>query len=268
MGPLARTFAVSLQELSSHLQCADLGDADGCICARKRNGLRSRPGDDRGQEPGQDQAQLWGGVHPTTAFRWRHRFLRAPAVNKPRSLSGIVEADETLVLGSLQGPMVRSAARLRANGRRQGQASGPLSGQYSCSRRPRPEARDLRRGPASGRRGFHRKSACRRGHTGQPSDRRRRPGTSPPSPARAGILFHAVLAPGKPAPQAPYLHINTVNAYHGRCPNSGSTASQRRRHQKPAKLSPDGAALSKPGATNSNHPTGSKARSETDHTYS
>jgi len=27
-------------------------------------------------------AQLCG-VHPTTAFRWRHRFLRAPAVNKP-----------------------------------------------------------------------------------------------------------------------------------------------------------------------------------------
>ncbi len=29
------------------------------------------------------------GVHPTTAFRWRHRFLRAPAEDKPRSLSGI-----------------------------------------------------------------------------------------------------------------------------------------------------------------------------------
>ena len=29
------------------------------------------------------------GVHPTTAFRWRHRFLRAPASDKPRSLKGI-----------------------------------------------------------------------------------------------------------------------------------------------------------------------------------
>ena len=47
-------------------------------------------------------AQLCG-VHPTTAFRWRHRFLRAPAVNKPRSLSGIVEADETFVLESFKG---------------------------------------------------------------------------------------------------------------------------------------------------------------------
>ena len=38
------------------------------------------------------------GVHPTTAFRWRHRFLGAPAADKPRKLSGIVEADETFIL--------------------------------------------------------------------------------------------------------------------------------------------------------------------------
>ena len=33
---------------------------------------------------------------------------------------------------------------------------------------------------------------------------------------RAGIPFHAVPSPGKPAPEAPHLHINNVNAYHGR----------------------------------------------------
>jgi transposase-like protein len=38
-------------------------------------------------------AQLCG-VHPTTAFRWRHRFLRTPASDKPRMLRGIVEAGE------------------------------------------------------------------------------------------------------------------------------------------------------------------------------
>ena len=43
------------------------------------------------------------GVHPTTAFRWRHRFLRAPAINKPRTLRGIVEADETFILESFKG---------------------------------------------------------------------------------------------------------------------------------------------------------------------
>ena len=43
------------------------------------------------------------GVHPTTAFRWRHRFLGAPAADKPRKLSGIVEADETFILKSFKG---------------------------------------------------------------------------------------------------------------------------------------------------------------------
>ena len=43
------------------------------------------------------------GVHPTTAFRWRHRFLGAPAADKPKKLSGIVEADETFILESFKG---------------------------------------------------------------------------------------------------------------------------------------------------------------------
>ena len=59
-------------------------------------------------------AQLCG-VHPTTAFRWRHRFLRAPAVNKPRTLRGVGEADETFVLdlSRADGPICRAR---RANG--------------------------------------------------------------------------------------------------------------------------------------------------------
>ena len=57
------------------------------------------------------------GVHPTTAFRWRHRFLRAPASDKPRGLRGIVEADETFILEHLQGPLVRLCrARLSKRG--------------------------------------------------------------------------------------------------------------------------------------------------------
>ena len=112
------------------------------------------------------------GIHPTTAFRWRYRFLRAPSSDKPRGLRGIVEADETFVLEFFQGTMVRPAARAQA--RRNGPASGLLSGQHSHSRRSRPEGRDLRRSPASGRLGFNRSSPCRRRHAGQPSDRRRR----------------------------------------------------------------------------------------------
>src|ERR1700721_2388676 len=108
-------------------------------------------------------AQLCG-VHPTTAFRWRHRFLRAPAVHKPRSLSGIVEADETFVPGR---PQVDGASIGRAL------AGVVTQDNHLIGDGGRPIAAFAR---------------------------------------RAGIPFHAVLAPGKPAPQAPHLHINNVNA--------------------------------------------------------
>jgi transposase-like protein len=43
------------------------------------------------------------GVHMETAFRWRHRFLKAPKALKPRVLAGTVEADETYFLKSEKG---------------------------------------------------------------------------------------------------------------------------------------------------------------------
>jgi transposase-like protein len=43
------------------------------------------------------------GVHYTATFRWRHRFLAAPADVKPLLLQGIVEADETFFLESFKG---------------------------------------------------------------------------------------------------------------------------------------------------------------------
>jgi transposase-like protein len=43
------------------------------------------------------------GVAVSTAFRWRHRFLAAPATNKPTRMSGIVEADETFFRRSYKG---------------------------------------------------------------------------------------------------------------------------------------------------------------------
>ena len=39
----------------------------------------------------------------TTAFRWRHRFLKTPKTSKPRVLDGTVEADETYFLRSEKG---------------------------------------------------------------------------------------------------------------------------------------------------------------------
>lgn len=35
------------------------------------------------------------GVHPSTTFRWRHRFLKSFAADKATELMGIAEADET-----------------------------------------------------------------------------------------------------------------------------------------------------------------------------
>ena len=115
------------------------------------------------------------GVHPTTAFRWRHRFLRAPASDKPRGLRGIVEADETFILEIFQGPLVRSAAQ-GAQTRWNGPACRPSSRQHSRSRRPRPERRHLRCDPASGRRRVGEPRPRRRRHAGQSSHRRWRQG--------------------------------------------------------------------------------------------
>src|ERR671932_1852120 len=42
------------------------------------------------------------GVHLTTSFRWRHRFLRAPAATR-EALGGVVEADETFFRRSHEG---------------------------------------------------------------------------------------------------------------------------------------------------------------------
>ena len=42
------------------------------------------------------------GVHYTTAFRWRHRFLAALSGDKPKTLAGIVESDETFILESFK----------------------------------------------------------------------------------------------------------------------------------------------------------------------
>jgi hypothetical protein len=43
------------------------------------------------------------GVHRTTSFRWRHRFLTLPREVKEQALTGVAEADETYVLRSFKG---------------------------------------------------------------------------------------------------------------------------------------------------------------------
>jgi transposase-like protein len=45
-------------------------------------------------------------VAPSTAFRWRHRFLAVPRSVKPNALAGVAEIDETYVLESFKGQRV------------------------------------------------------------------------------------------------------------------------------------------------------------------
>ncbi len=57
------------------------------------------------------------GIDKTTAFRWRHRFLRRPTQNKASKMHGIVEADETFFAQSHKGDkhLRHRPARTRGN---------------------------------------------------------------------------------------------------------------------------------------------------------
>src|ERR1700721_2374359 len=202
------------------------------------------------------------GIHPTTAFRWRHRFLRAPASDKPRGLRGIVEADETFVLESFKG---RRSDLPRKARRRGGTATHPGLHQDNI---PILVARD-------------RNGATFDAILAQVD------GASV-SLALAGIVTpgnHLIGDGGKAiatSPVEPGLPSTPCRRRESRPPrrrtctsttstpitavsSNGSTAST----ASPPRTCPIisvGGALSKPGATNSNRQAGSKALSETGHT--
>ena len=154
------------------------------------------------------------GVHPTTAFRWRHRFLRSPAADKPRTLSGIVEADETFILESFKGRWSDLPRQARKRG---GTARHP--GLYQDNI-PILVARD-RKGATFDAVLPQVDSASVAGAlAGVVTPDNHLVGDGGRAIAafarKAKIAFHVVPAPGKPTAQAPHLHINNVNAYHGR----------------------------------------------------
>ena len=158
-------------------------------------------------------AQLCG-IHPTTAFRWRHRFLRAPSANKPRTLRGIVEADETFILESFKGrwsDLPRAARKRGGMARHPGLHSDNIPILVARNRKGAtfdavlPQVDSASLGAALA--GVVTPGNHLIGDGGKAIATFAR---------RAGIPFHAVPAPGKPAPEAPHLHINNVNAYHGR----------------------------------------------------
>src|SRR5271170_960815 len=154
------------------------------------------------------------GVHPTTAFRWRHRFLRAPASDKPRMLRGIVEADETFILESFKGrwsDLPRKARKRGGSARRPGLYQDNIPVLVARDRKGAtfdavlPQADGASIGAALA--GVVTSENHLVGDGGRAIAAFAR---------KAKIPFHAVPSPGKPAPEAPHLHINNVNAYHAR----------------------------------------------------
>jgi transposase-like protein len=174
------------------------------------------------------------GVHPTTAFRWRHRFLRAPASDKPRGLRGIVEADETFILESFKGRWSDLPRKARKRGGRARHA-----GLYQDNI-PILVARD-RNGAtfdailASGRRRFGEPRPRWRRYAGQSSHRRWREGDRHFRPqSRDSVPRRAGAGKADPRGAAP------AHQQRQRLPRPSQAVAQplqRRRHQEPAQLS-------------------------------
>ena len=203
------------------------------------------------------------GVHPTTAFRWRHRFLRAPSDDKPRTLSGIVEADETFILEILQGPLVRFATQGAKTGW-DGPPSRSLSGQYSRPRRPRPEGRDLRRRSAAGHQRRHQRGAGRNSSRRPITSSATAACRSPASPAAPAFPSTPRPRRASQLPRRP-TSTSTMSTPTTAASSSGSTASTAS-PPKTCQATSAGAEPSKLGVNPSTRQNGSSAPSETDHT--
>lgn len=154
------------------------------------------------------------GVHYTTAFRWRHRFLTSLAGDKPKALAGIVEGDETFILESFKGKRSGMPRKSRKRGGKSTKRG------LSAEQIPVIVARD-RQGattdavlPKLDRASI---AAALGGVVTPANEFCCDGGTAIVAFARrSGIAAHILPMPGKPHPQAPDFHLNNVNAYHGR----------------------------------------------------
>jgi transposase-like protein len=153
-------------------------------------------------------------VDYTTAFRWRHRFLEALTGDKPVSLSGIVEADETFILESFKGKrrgLPRAARKRGGKARKRGLSAEQIPVMVARDRAgatvdavlPRLDAVSVTK--ALGNVIARGAELCCDGGSAITAFAR-----------RAKLTYHVLPAPGTPRPEAPELHINNVNAYHGR----------------------------------------------------
>jgi len=154
------------------------------------------------------------GVHYTTAFRWRHRFLAALAGDKPKALTGIVEGDETFILESFKGK--RSALPRKPRKRGGKSAKRGLSAEQIAVivARDRQGATTDAVLPKLNRVSI---AAALSGVITPANEFCCDGGTAIVAFARrAGIAAHILPMPGKPNPKAPDFHLNNVNAYHSR----------------------------------------------------
>jgi transposase-like protein len=153
-------------------------------------------------------------MHPSTAFRWRHRFLAALNFDKPASLSGLVEADETFILESFKGRRTDLPRKPRKRG---GKAS---KRGLSAEQIPVIVARDRTGATVDAvlpRLDAASMTAALGNIITRPAELCCDGGSAITAFARrARIKYHTVPAPGLPKPEAPDIHINNVNAYHGR----------------------------------------------------
>ncbi len=154
------------------------------------------------------------GVAYTTAFRWRHRFLTAPAADKPSRLTGIVEADEMFILESFKGKRGGLSRKARKRG---GKAS---KRGMSSEQIPVIVARDRAGATIDGVLPKLDRASVTKLLEGviTPDNVLCCDGGKPiiSFARKAKIRCHVLPAPGCPKPEAPAFHINNVNGYHGR----------------------------------------------------
>jgi transposase-like protein len=154
------------------------------------------------------------GVHYTTAFRWRHRFLMSLAGDKPKVLTGIVEGDETFILESFKGKrsnMPRKSRKRGGKSAKRGLSAEQIpvivarDRQGATTDAVLPKLNRVSIAAALGGLVTPANQFCCDGGTAIVAFAR-----------RAGIAAHVLPMPGKPNPKAPDFHLNNVNAYHSR----------------------------------------------------
>jgi transposase-like protein len=153
-------------------------------------------------------------VDYTTAFRWRHRFLTSLSLDKPKSMTGIVEGDEMFILESFKGKrsdMPRPPRQRGGKAVKRGLSSEQIPVVVIRDRKGATfDAVLPKLDKASIAAALHgiltpENTFCCDG------------GKSIVAFARAaGLVVHVLPAPGGPRPEAPQFHINNVNGYHGR----------------------------------------------------